>query len=140
MRSLNSIWTLRAGEKLRDKLAYRHSGYPGGLHSRTIGELMVKHPDRVVEKAIIGMLPHNKLARQIQRKLQHLRSRNLDRDPAVTSGVVLRSKARPLNQCLLLEHGCFEAHLDGIATSSGEHLRADSKRRMSPGLLLHRGG
>src|SRR3984885_1676958 len=58
-----------SGDKLRDKLAYRHSGYPGGLHSRTIGELMVKHPDRVVEKAIIGMLPHNKLARQIQRKL-----------------------------------------------------------------------
>ena len=55
-------------DKLRDKLAYRHSGYPGGLRKRTIGELMQKRPDRVVEKAIVGMLPKNKLSRQIQRK------------------------------------------------------------------------
>ncbi|MBY0442986.1 MAG: 50S ribosomal protein L13 [Mycobacteriaceae bacterium] len=56
--------------KLRNKLAYRHSGYPGGLRSRTIGELMQKQSDRVVEKAIVGMLPKNKLSRQIQRKLR----------------------------------------------------------------------
>lgn len=58
-----------SGQKLDKKLAYRHSGYPGGLRSRTIRDLMDKHPDRVVEDAIIGMLPKNKLARQIQRKL-----------------------------------------------------------------------
>ena len=58
------------GNKLTSKLAYRHSGYPGGLRSRTIGELMQKQPDRVVEKAIVGMLPKNKLGRQIQRKLK----------------------------------------------------------------------
>jgi large subunit ribosomal protein L13 len=59
-----------SGDKLRNKLAYRHSGYPGGLRSRTIGDLMQKHPDRVVEKAIVGMLPKNKLGRQIQKKLR----------------------------------------------------------------------
>ena len=58
-----------SGDKLRDKIAYSHSGYPGGLRKRTIGELMEKHPDRVVENAIVGMLPHNKLSAQIQRKL-----------------------------------------------------------------------
>ncbi|ASL11332.1 50S ribosomal protein L13 [Mycobacterium intracellulare subsp. chimaera] len=58
-----------SGQKLDKKLAYRHSGYPGGLSSRTIRELMAKHPDRVVEDAIVGMLPKNKLARQIARKL-----------------------------------------------------------------------
>ena len=57
-------------DKLANKMAYRHSGYPGGLRSRTIGELMAKSPDRVVEKAIVGMLPHNKLSRQIQKKLK----------------------------------------------------------------------
>lgn len=57
------------GDKLQKKLAYRHSGYPGGLKSRTIGELLDKHPDRVVEKAIVGMIPKNKLGRQIKRKL-----------------------------------------------------------------------
>ncbi|ETW21342.1 50S ribosomal protein L13 [Mycobacterium gastri 'Wayne'] len=59
-----------SGDKLRHKMAYRHSGYPGGLRKRTIGELMQKHPDRVVEKAIVGMLPKNKLSCEIQRKLR----------------------------------------------------------------------
>jgi large subunit ribosomal protein L13 len=58
-----------SGDKEHKKLAYRHSGYPGGLKSRTVGELLEKHPDRVVEKAIVGMIPKNKLGRQIQRKL-----------------------------------------------------------------------
>ncbi|EUA92137.1 ribosomal protein L13 [Mycobacterium ulcerans str. Harvey] len=59
-----------SNEKLRNKMAYSHSGYPGGLRKRSIGELMEKHPDRVVEKAIVGMLPKNKLSRQIQSKLR----------------------------------------------------------------------
>ncbi len=58
-----------SGDKLQHKMAYRHSGYPGGLHKRSIGELMQRQPTRVVEKAIVGMLPKNKLSRQIQRKL-----------------------------------------------------------------------
>lgn len=59
-----------SGDKLTNKFAYRHSGYPGGLRKRTIGELLQKHPTRVVENAIVGMLPHNKLSRQIQKKLK----------------------------------------------------------------------
>lgn len=58
------------GDKLRNKMAYRHSGYPGGLRQRTIGDLLQRQPDRVVEKAILGMLPKNKLGRQIKRKLR----------------------------------------------------------------------
>lgn len=59
-----------SGDKLNNKFAYRHSGYPGGLRRRTIGELLQKHPTRVVENAIVGMLPHNKLSRQVQKKLK----------------------------------------------------------------------
>ena len=59
-----------SGDKLTNKFAYSHSGYPGGLRKRTIGELLQKHPTRVVENAIVGMLPHNKLSRQIQKKLK----------------------------------------------------------------------
>ena len=59
-----------SGDKLRNKFAYRHSGFPGGLRARSIGDLMQKHPDRVVEKAIVGMLPKNRLGRQIKRKLR----------------------------------------------------------------------
>jgi large subunit ribosomal protein L13 len=59
-----------SGDKLQKKFAYRHSGFPGGLRARSIGDLMQKHPDRVVEKAIVGMLPKNRLGRQIKRKLR----------------------------------------------------------------------
>ena len=59
-----------SGDKLDNKMAYHHSGYPGGLRARTLGDEMAKHADRVVEKAIVGMLPHNKLSRQIQKKLK----------------------------------------------------------------------
>ncbi len=59
-----------SGDKLNKKFAYRHSGYPGGLRKRSIGELLDKHPTRVVENAIVGMLPHNKLSRQVQKKLK----------------------------------------------------------------------
>ena len=59
-----------SGDKLRSKQLYRHSGFPGGLHKRSLGAEMQRHPDRVVERAIVGMLPHNKLSRQIQKKLK----------------------------------------------------------------------
>lgn len=57
-------------DKLANKYAYRHSGYPGGLRRRTIGEMMARNPEKVVENAIVGMLPHNKLSRQVQKKLK----------------------------------------------------------------------
>ena len=59
-----------SGDKLTTKFAYSHSGYPGGLRKRTIGELLAKHPTRVVENAIVGMLPHTTLSRQVQKKLK----------------------------------------------------------------------
>ena len=59
-----------SGNKLEDKQAYRHSGYPGGLRAMNYGELMAKHPERVVEKAVKGMLPKNSLGRQTLRKLK----------------------------------------------------------------------
>ena len=59
-----------SGNKLEQKRAYRHSGYPGGMHSVSYGELMEKRPDRIVEKAVRGMLPKNSLGRKTLRKLK----------------------------------------------------------------------
>lgn len=59
-----------SGDKLQNKKLYSHSGYPGGLRTRALGDELQKHPTRVVEKAIVGMLPHNKLSRQVQKKLK----------------------------------------------------------------------
>ena len=58
------------GNKREQKRYYRHSGYPGGLRSISYGELMEKRPERIVEKAVRGMLPKNSLGRQTLRKLK----------------------------------------------------------------------
>jgi large subunit ribosomal protein L13 len=58
------------GGKRDDKMVYHHSGFPGGLRSRTIGEELDRFPARVVEKAIKGMLPHNRLGRAMGSKLK----------------------------------------------------------------------
>jgi large subunit ribosomal protein L13 len=59
-----------SGNKRTDKFVYRHSGYPGGLRKRSVGEMIEKHPDRLVEKAIQGMLPKTKLGRAMSKKLK----------------------------------------------------------------------
>jgi large subunit ribosomal protein L13 len=58
------------GQKLQKKMAYRHSGYPGGLTATSYSELLEKNPVRAVEKAIRGMLPKNSLGRQQLNKLK----------------------------------------------------------------------
>ena len=67
---VNAAKVALSGNKLQDKRAYRHSGYPGGLRSVAYAELMDKHPERAVEKAVKGMLPKNTLGRQMLRKLK----------------------------------------------------------------------
>lgn len=59
-----------SGNKRDDKFIYRHSGFPGGLRRRSVGEMIEKHPDRLVEKAIKGMLPKNRLGRAMSKKLK----------------------------------------------------------------------
>ena len=58
------------GDKKTTKLAYRHSGYPGGLTATPVGQLLDKDARKVVERAVWGMLPKNKLGRQMMRKLK----------------------------------------------------------------------
>ena len=58
------------GSKREQKIAYRHSGYPGGLSATNYAEMLEKHPTRAVEKAVRGMLPKNSLGRQMLRKLK----------------------------------------------------------------------
>ena len=57
------------GNKLNDKMYYNHSGYPGGLRERNAKTMLEKYPEEMVERAIKGMLPHNRLGRQMAKKL-----------------------------------------------------------------------
>jgi large subunit ribosomal protein L13 len=58
------------GQKLTQKKYYRHSGYPGGLSEISLRDQLLKFPERVLESAIRGMLPKNRLGRQMFRKLK----------------------------------------------------------------------
>ena len=59
-----------SGNKRVTKMAYRHSGYPGGLSATPIGEVLEKDARKAIEKAVWGMLPKNKLGRQVLKKLK----------------------------------------------------------------------
>lgn len=59
-----------SGTKRDNKFLYNHSGYPGGLRARSVGKVLDTRPEEVVERAIIGMIPKNKLGRAIAQKLK----------------------------------------------------------------------
>ena len=67
---INAAQAILTGNKLEKKMYYHHSGYPGGLTEIKYKELMVKKPILAVEKAIKGMLPHNRLGRAMGKKLK----------------------------------------------------------------------
>jgi large subunit ribosomal protein L13 len=58
------------GSKLDQKMYYRHSGYPGGLKTISLRDQLNQHPDRVIRLAVRGMLPKNRLGRQMIKKLK----------------------------------------------------------------------
>jgi large subunit ribosomal protein L13 len=58
------------GDKLAQKVYWRHSGYPGGIKSRTLAEMLDRRPEEVIRKAVKGMLPRNRLARKQLTKLK----------------------------------------------------------------------
>lgn len=58
------------GKKETDKQYYRHSGYPGGIKSASLGFVRETHPERIIEKAVKGMLPRNPLGRAMFKKLK----------------------------------------------------------------------
>ncbi len=67
---INAARVRVTGKKAEKKFYYRHSGYPGGLKSQSFEELFSKNPVRVIELAVKGMLPHNRLGRAMFKKLK----------------------------------------------------------------------
>jgi len=58
------------GNKMQEKIYYRHSGYPGGLKAISLRDQLMRFPDRVLRRAVWGMLPHNKYGRQVIKNLK----------------------------------------------------------------------
>ena len=67
---VNAEKTSVSGNKREEKRYYRHSGYPGGLRSRTLEEMLARRPEEVIRRAVKGMLPRNRLGRAQLRKLK----------------------------------------------------------------------
>jgi large subunit ribosomal protein L13 len=67
---LNASQVRVTGQKARDKKYYRHTGYPGGLRETNFAMLLARHPDRVLQKAVKGMLPKGPLGSAMLRKLK----------------------------------------------------------------------
>ena len=66
---INASKVKLTGKKLTDKKYYNHSGYPGGLRERTAEVMINEYPEEMLERAIKGMLPHNRLGRAMGKKL-----------------------------------------------------------------------
>ena len=84
---INAAKVRVSGKKAEQKIYYRHSGYPGGLRSPTFKEVFSSHPTRVVELAVKGMLPHNRLGRAMFKKLRVYSGSEHPHAPQVT-GIV----------------------------------------------------
>ncbi|MGH2704826.1 MAG: 50S ribosomal protein L13 [Actinomycetota bacterium] len=67
---VNAAKAKLTGDKLRSKMWYRHSGYPGGLRAISYERIMATRPEVAIEKAVRGMLPHNRLGRSMLGKLK----------------------------------------------------------------------
>lgn len=70
VRVINASQVLITGNKLGKKVYYRHSGYPGGLKSVVMGDILSRKPEWVIRKAVDGMLPKNKLRNDMIKRLE----------------------------------------------------------------------
>lgn len=67
---INAELIKATGNKMQDKVYYHHTGYPSGIKSVTLQQLLARHPERVIRNAVWGMLPHNKFGRSLIKKLK----------------------------------------------------------------------
>ena len=67
---INAARVKLTGSKLTDKVYYRHTGYPGGIRTTTAGKLLATRPERLIQMAVRGMLPKNRLGRRLFTKLK----------------------------------------------------------------------
>ena len=89
---INSKQIRVTGNKIRQKVYYRHSLYPGGLKEIPLAVMLAKHPNRVVEHAVKGMLPHNRLGRQMLRRLKTYPDSTHPHEAQVTASLKVAEK------------------------------------------------
>ncbi len=92
---VNAAKVRTTGRKADQKLYRRHTGYPGGLRETTLSKLLATHPERVLQQAVKGMLPHNRLSRQLLRHLKVYGGPDHPHQAQVNAGRSKRKEAEP---------------------------------------------
>jgi len=82
-----------SGAKSKQKIYYRHTGYPGGLRETPFERMLDQHPERIVRSAVKGMLPHNRLGRSILRHLKIYSGPDHPHEAQVNAGKNKKTKA-----------------------------------------------
>ncbi len=104
-----------SGNKMAQKVYYRHSGYLGGLRSRTLEEMLTRFPERVIELAVKGMLPRNRLGRRMLRRLKVYAGPTHPHEAQVRLGM---GKARPAPAVVVASASPAEEAVDEAAVAS----------------------
>ena len=89
---INSRRIKVTGNKIKQKIYYHHSLYPGGLKEIPLAVMLAKHPNRVIEHAVKGMLPHNRLGRQMMRRLKTYPDSTHPHEAQVTASLKVAEK------------------------------------------------
>jgi large subunit ribosomal protein L13 len=89
---INAAKVRVTGKKAEQKVYYRHSNYPGGLKSITLGKMMQQFPTRAIEYAVKGMLPHTRLGAQMNKKLRVYAGATYPNAPKVKTAKAKESK------------------------------------------------
>ena len=92
---VNAAKVRTTGRKADQKLYRQHSGYPGGLKETLMSKMLQTHPDRVVQKAVKGMMPHNRLSRQLLNHLKIYSGPEHPHEAQVNAGRSKRKEASP---------------------------------------------
>ena len=85
---VNAAKIRTTGNKLQQKLYRWHTGWPGGFRERTLAQMLQEHPERVLQRAVTGMLPHNPLGRQRQKMLRVYPGPEHPHEAQVKAGIV----------------------------------------------------
>ena len=107
------------GEKSRQKVYYRHSGYPGGLRERTLEQQLARDPCSVIERAVRGMLPHNARGRELFRHLKVYAGPDNPHQAQIAEGTGARSRRRRRRLEAELAGEAAAAASGGAAPDSG---------------------
>lgn len=94
---INAAKVKLTGNKRESKISYRHSGYPGGLREVRYEKLLDTRPEIAIEKAVRGMLPHNRLGRQMFKKLKVYRGSDHPHGPQNPQSLAVRAKGGETN-------------------------------------------